>query len=69
MPRITKVEIHEFAYRADGIVYDAGGFDLVQTPGGGVEFGKFVTVIEAQGGCAASMSACGAPRGCRWRRL
>jgi L-alanine-DL-glutamate epimerase-like enolase superfamily enzyme len=50
MTKITRVEIHEFAYEAADIGFDRGGFDLVQTPGGHCLISKFAIVIETKDG-------------------
>jgi len=49
MPRITRVEVHEFTYEVDNIGFDAGGFDLVQAPGQRTRLSKFAVAIEAEG--------------------
>ncbi|WEK51542.1 MAG: enolase C-terminal domain-like protein [Candidatus Kaistia colombiensis] len=50
MPRISKVEVHEFTFPVADIGLDAGGFDLVQKPGNRHQLSKFAVVIEAEGG-------------------
>jgi L-alanine-DL-glutamate epimerase-like enolase superfamily enzyme len=49
LPKITKVEIHEFTYAAENVGYDNGGFDLVQAPGESLAISKFAVAIEAEG--------------------
>jgi L-alanine-DL-glutamate epimerase-like enolase superfamily enzyme len=50
MSQITRVEIHEFTYPAEDIGFDAGGFDLVQTPGSTLTLSKFAVVVETRDG-------------------
>jgi L-alanine-DL-glutamate epimerase-like enolase superfamily enzyme len=50
MPRIVKVEVHEFEYTAENVALGNGGFDLVQAPGRSMVLSKFAVVIEAEGG-------------------
>jgi L-alanine-DL-glutamate epimerase-like enolase superfamily enzyme len=50
MARISRVEVHEFGYEAEGVGVDAGGFDLVQVPGSRCRLSKFAVVIETGDG-------------------
>jgi L-alanine-DL-glutamate epimerase-like enolase superfamily enzyme len=50
MSQISRVEIHEFTYEAENIAFDAGGFDLVQSPGSSKVLSKFAVAIETKDG-------------------
>jgi len=50
MSEIVRVEVHEFAYEAQDVALDRGGFDLVQAPGSHRKLSKFAIVIETKDG-------------------
>src|ERR1700691_178934 len=50
MARISRVEVHEFGYEAEGVGVDAGGFDLIEAPGSRRRLAKLAVVIETDDG-------------------
>ena len=50
MSLIKRVEVHEFTYQVEDVGVDAGGFDLVQKPGGRRPMSKFAIAIETDDG-------------------
>jgi L-alanine-DL-glutamate epimerase-like enolase superfamily enzyme len=50
MSVISRVEVHEFGFRAENVEAGAGGFDLVAAPGRHRDLNKFAVVIETADG-------------------
>ncbi|MBN9023869.1 MAG: mandelate racemase [Rhizobiales bacterium] len=50
MSVISRVEVHEFTYEAEGVGIGAGGFDIVEMPGNRQKLSKFALRIVADDG-------------------